>query len=198
MTPRRYRLHLPVNFLQKDVNEPAVGEILRRALAVHEVRRGDPRLREPDLLLDGIGEEVTFAAEGKHLSPFIGEYCDGAYYPEEARNAMTLPILSALDRKTSKRYVNAPVRVAVLCMLELFDWTADVYGEALEQLPHRERDAFFSILKKLYLESGRFSEIHLLVPTLTRGWAVFEIGSGEQYLVPVGEDAALPYFEEIL
>jgi hypothetical protein len=198
MTRCRYRLHLPEGFLQKDVNEPVVGEVLRRALEVRAVRRGDQRLREPDLLLDGVGEEVTFAAEGKHLSSFIGEYCDGVYDPDEARNAMTLPIFSALDRKLSKQYVNAPVRVAVLCMLELFDWTADVYGEALEQLPHRERDAFFSILKKLYLESGQFSEIHLLVPTLTRSWAVFEIGSGVQYLVPVGKDPALPYFEEIL
>ncbi len=191
-----YRMHLPQNFLQKDVNEPAVAEILRRALNVTDLRRGDARLREPDLLLDGVGEEVTFAAEGKHLASFLGEYCDGVYDPEEARNAMTLPILSALDRKARKRYVNEPVRVVVLCMLELFDWTADVYGQELEQLPRRERDAFFSILRSLYIESGRFSEIHLLVPTLTMDWAVFEVGSGAMYLVPVGPDPGLPYFEE--
>jgi len=197
MTPRRYRLHLPENFLQKDVNEPVVGEILRRAFGIREVRRGDPRLREPDLLLDGVGEEVTFAAEGRHLPSFISEYCDGVYFPEEARNAMTLPILSALDRKANKRYVNAPVNVAVLCMLELFDWTADVYGAALGQMPRRERDAFFSILRKLYLENGQFADIHLLVPTLTRGWAVFDIAADKTYLVSVGEEMRLPYFEEI-
>jgi|GEM_PF-3411699 len=219
MTPRRYRLYLPDHFLQKDVNEAAVGTILSRALGVRTVRRGDPRLREPDLLLDGTGEEVTFAAESNRLpmhplnaavpfpgeenggpqaadSRFIGNYCDGVYSPEEAQNAMTVPILAALERKAKKRYVNAPVNVAVLCMLELFDWTADIYGDTFYGLPHRERDAFFAIVRALYIESGLFSNVHLLVPTLARSWAVFDVANGARYLVAVAPEDDLPYFLE--
>jgi len=209
MTPRRYRLWLPDRFLQKEVNEAAVGTILSRALGVRAVRRGDPLLREPDLLLDGEGEEVTFAAESGHLPVqtaeaaqstdrrFIGVYCDGVYSPDEAENASTVPILAALERKAKKRYANAPVSVAVLCMLELFDWTGDVFGGALGGQPHRERDAFFSIVRQLYIESGIFENVHLLVPTLAKSWVVFDLAEGRHALVPVGPEDALPYFLEL-
>lgn len=191
---QRYRMHLPQRFLQKEVNEHAVCEILSRALGTHTARRGDPQLREPDLFLDGVGVEVTIATEGKHRPTFLGEYCDGLYLREEAQNAMTLPILSALERKSKKEYASRPVAVAVLCMLELFDWSGDIYGRSLDGLPVRERDAFFSILNSLYLERGIFSDIYLLTPTLFRSWAVFDIRDSASYLVPVKESDDLPYF----
>ncbi len=193
----RYRMHLPERFLQKEVNERVVCELLCRALCIGEARRGDPALREPDLFLDGRGEEVTLATEGKHNPSFLGKYCDGEYRLDEAQNAMTLPILAALERKSRKSYVGRPVAVAVLCMLELFDWTEDTFGRLLAGQPLRERDAFFSIVRELYIERGIFSEVHLLVPTLSRGWVVFALAEKKQFLVPLADEAdKFPYFEK--
>jgi hypothetical protein len=195
MTAVQYRMHLPDDFLQKEVNERCVCELLCRAIPTQQVRRGDPKLREPDYLLDGVGVEVTLATEGKHPPNFLGEYCDGAYGITEAQNAMTMPILAALERKSRKEYRSRPVRVAVLCMLELFGWTGDVFGDTVQDLPYREREAFFSIVRMRYIETGIFSDVLLLVPTLERAWAVFSLEKGDRYLVPLSpSDTDLPYF----
>lgn len=193
----KYRIHLPENFLKKEVNEESVRIILTRALGASYAKHGDPKKREPDLLIDGRGEEVTFAADGKYLRPFIGQYCDGTYQPSEAINSATMPILSALERKSRKKYSDRPVAVAVFCMLELFDWSENLFDNELMGLPKKERDAFFSLVRSLYIESGIFSEVHLITPTLTRGWVVFCISSGEGRLVQVrgADETFLPWFE---
>ena len=199
MSDIKYKLYLPKDFLKKEVNEKAVEILLKRALSAASSRRGDPLKREPDLILDGKGVEITFAADGKYETPFVGQYCDGVYTADEAENSLTVPILSALERKSRKQYADRPVAVAVLCMLELFDWCGDTFDRELMGLPKRERDAFFSLVRSLYIERGVFSNVYLLAPTLTRKWIVFDLKNDGRYLVlsEDGDDDFLPLFEKL-
>ena len=192
----RYQLYLPPDFLNKEVNEAIIFHIMNLSQQYHTYRRGDPNRKEPDFIVDGQGLEVTFASFKYYsAATFINDFCDGIYSVQDARSNHTQFIFNALDRKAKKNYSVQPVSLAILCMLELFDWV-DNCGILPTKLGKTEKTAALSAIKNDYLESGIFGNVYLLLPSLHREWFVYDVKNDIETRLSKFE-MDVPYFQAV-
>jgi len=180
-----YRLSLPPGFLKKEVNEPVVWAMLRSACGFGEGRHGNPP--EPDYMAaEDLGIEVTFAAGSDHKELFLREFCDGIYRPgAESAALRARPIFAALARKAKKTYSTPRTALAILCMLELFDW-------ADKDCPARER-----VLERIrggYIAPGPFTTVYLLVPGLAGEWYCYDVAARQRRQLLVLDHLQAPYY----
>ncbi|MBQ9941377.1 MAG: hypothetical protein IJP03_00070 [Christensenellaceae bacterium] len=181
-----YRLMLPPDFLQKQVNEGIAAAMLASAYGLGEGQPGLPP--QPDIMWsEDVGTEVTFAAGSHHQQLFIREYCDGVFRPgAEPAASRTQPILAALERKAAKTYSTPHTSLAVLCMLELFDWTAP-------DCP--EREAFFEEVRRRCILPGPFETVYLMVPSLQAEWFVYDVAAGTRKRLLILDHLQAPYYK---
>jgi len=180
----KYRLFLPPDFLKKEVNERVVFEMLKAAKGFRGARRGIPP--EPDFVVDGQGIEVTFASGRDHKKDFIRDFCDGLFDPSADQSESIAYINNALERKAGKFYSTPKTSLAILCMLEIFDW---VYPES------RERDQLFAHIQDEYIRPGIFENVYLLVPSLRQEWFAYDIRRGERTRLLILNYLQAPYYQ---
>ena len=178
-----YRLFLPPDFMKKEVNESVVFAMLKAAKNFQVSRRGIPP--EPDFIADGEGIEVTFAAGREASRDFIRQTCDGRFDPGAGKAGEIERIKSALSRKAEKFYSTRRTSLAILCMLELFDWAA---GES------REREKFFRWIRREYIDAGIFHTVYLLLPSLNQEWFVYDLRREERRRLLILNYLQAPYY----
>ena len=193
----KYKLYMPKNFLNKQVNESIVFQIMNTVYAYRSYRRGNPLDKEPDFIVDGQGLEVTFASADKTRPSFIDDFCDGVYSYEDADADYPQFIINALERKAQKHYATSKTSVAILCMLEMFNWVDDAYGSMTSYLFEQPKLELLNQIRETYLQTNIFENVYLIVPSLSKKWFVFDIKNQMETALDVVDELEVPYFEFI-
>ncbi len=179
-----YRLFLPPDFLKKEINEQIVFDMLKAAKGYRTSRRGIPP--EPDFIADGQGIEVTFASGADNKKTFIYDLCDGKFDPQGDQSRSVASIKNALQRKAAKFYSTKRTSLAILCMLEIFDWLA---------AENANRDELFGHIQKEYLEAGVFENVYLLIPSLEQEWFVYDLEKRDRKRLLILDYLQAPYYQ---
>ena len=167
--------HFPDNFFNKHVNEPFIQKIMASVTNYQNWIPGNPNYYEPDYFADGKAFEFTIASDSRKKNNFIQRTLSATYATDDVQSDVFSYIAERIDDKAGKRYSVDNVHLCVLCLLEMYNWVAGIYGQHFDKLLDYRRKVFFDELKATYIQSGIFKNIFIIFPDPFAKWWVYDM-----------------------
>ncbi|MBQ7291108.1 MAG: hypothetical protein IJW76_05230 [Clostridia bacterium] len=195
--------HIPKKFFDKNHNEKFCVQVISNLfnIAPSDIYWGNPNKREPDVYIKNHPFEITLVSDKhktKNLIQRLKKRMSDGFSSDDIQKELLDMIQERANDKSQKRYCDTPT----LCMMvpvPAIDWVAKAYeSDIIDKLFVSERQIVFGKLKKEYIDTKKFTNIFILVPSLDTSWVLIDV-STDNMLIYQGDvsDDNYPYYEVI-